>query len=92
MSIKRSIANSLAFTSAIFSGFVAAILSQVSTPDYHALFVEVAGLTLICVVATVLCVWTAEEQVPWLVLAVAGLALAASIELGARLLGIRLLG
>ena len=73
------------------SGLIAAILSQVSSPNYHLLFVIVAGLTLLCLISSAVSVIALEGRERYMPLPAAALAVAGCIEFGARLLGVRLL-
>jgi hypothetical protein len=94
MSTRSQIAATVSLWIAIPSGLFAAFGSQVtlSSPHYRQLFLLVAVLTMLCVIGTAVHVFSAEGIVRYLPVPVAVLALAACIEFGARLLGVRLLG
>ena len=79
---------------ALSTGLIAAFGSQASSSsqDYCALFRIVAGMTALCLMSTVLFWFSSQGRERYLPVPIAALALAGCIELGARLLGIRLLG
>lgn len=84
--------SSVCYMIALLTGLVAAYSSQASSPDYRSLFLWVLGETIVCATCTACSLSSAKGIDRWILLAVIALAVAGCVELGARLLGVRLLG
>ncbi len=77
---------------ALLTGLVAAFFSQASSPDYCGLFLWVLGETMVCVLCSAFAFSNTTGVDRRILLVVVALAVAGCVELGARLLGVRLLG
>ena len=86
------IVTDLCLVVSILSGAIAALSSQMTTFNYFVLFVTVALETAVCIACGVFFASRARGLDRWVVAPTALLAVAGCVELGARLLGVRLLG
>jgi hypothetical protein len=78
---------------AIVAGLLAVFGSQASSPNYCFLFIGVLGMSVVSGGAAII-VWRFEQNfgVRWMVAVTAGLAALGSVELGCRIVGLRLVG
>jgi hypothetical protein len=86
------IATDLSLAVSILFGAIAALSSQVTAFDYFALFIQVVVETGLCLLCGAFFVFRARGLDRWVVAPTALLAVAGCVELGARLIGVRLLG